>query len=113
MSILKMLQAHPDVRGQVDEALAKCLAEAVACAAVCQSCADACIAENEGGKLVQCIRLNLDCADMCEAVSRVALRRAGTDATLVRPLLELTAITCDRCAEECERHAGEIGRAHV
>lgn len=57
--------------------------------------------------MVQCIRLCLDCADICDATCNVALRQTGNDEQTVRELLELCARTCDSCAAECERHDHE------
>jgi hypothetical protein len=58
---------HPDVRGSVIEALVRCIDECYACAQACTACADACLAEDMVQQLKQCIRLNLDCADVCAA----------------------------------------------
>jgi hypothetical protein len=57
------------------------------------------------GELVQCIRLNLDCADICAAVGAVASRRTGSNHDVMRRSLDLCAEACRYCAAECERHA--------
>jgi hypothetical protein len=46
---------------------------------VAVSCADACLAEDLVKELTQCIRLNLDCADVCNITGRIATRRTGSD----------------------------------
>ena len=60
-----MIAAHPEVGGTTNDALIKCIELCYTCAQVCTSCADACLAEENVQILTQCIRLNLDCADIC------------------------------------------------
>lgn len=48
------------------------LVDCVECAEVCTACADACSAEGDPKMLVRCIRLNLDCADLCLATARAS-----------------------------------------
>jgi len=55
--------------------------------------------------LVQCIRLDLDCADICAATGQAASRRTGANTSVVRRLIETCAEACRVCGEECERHA--------
>lgn len=106
MHVEQIISAHPDVRGQINDALIDCIEECLGCAQTCVSCADACLAENNVAELRQCIRLNLDCADVCLATGAIGTRRAGSNETLLRSLLETCALACRLCAEECERHAG-------
>lgn len=104
MSIAKMIAAHPDVAGNLNEPLATAVRHAMFCSVICTSCADACVAEAEAEKMRQCIRLNLDCADVCGMVARLATRRTGTNEILLQEALQLCITACDLCAEECERH---------
>jgi hypothetical protein len=69
--------------------------------------ADACLGEKTVDQLTQCIRLNLDCADVCDATGAVATRRTGSNEELIRNMLEACALACRICGEECKRHAGE------
>jgi hypothetical protein len=55
----------------------------------------------------QCIRSCLDCADICDTMTKVAMRRTGENVEVVRMLLETCVSTCELCAEECERHEHE------
>jgi Domain of Unknown Function (DUF326) len=75
------------------------------CAQACTACADDCLSEPNVAELVKCIRLDLDCADVCTATLRVASRQTEYDANLTRPLLEACAAACRSCGDECERHA--------
>src|SRR5918992_974804 len=101
--VTQMLETHP--HATASEALARCVGQSHMCAQACMSCADACLAEERMRDLVRCIRLNLDCADICAATGSVLTRQTAFDAQLARSLLESCAEACRTCAEECERHA--------
>jgi hypothetical protein len=75
------------------------------CAQACTACADDDLSEPDVAELVKCIRLCLDCADVCTATLRVASRQTEYDANATRSLLEACASTCRSCGDECERHA--------
>jgi Predicted metal-binding integral membrane protein (DUF2182)/Domain of Unknown Function (DUF326) len=75
-------------------------------------CVQACNADNAAdlgepnlSEMVTCIRLCLDCADICAATAGVISRQADYDANVTRPLLEACVAICKRCGDECERHA--------
>lgn len=101
-----MIATHPHVHGPVEAALVRCIDRCFDCAQTCISCADACLGEEAVADLRQCIRLDLDCADICDATGRVASRRTGNDHEVVRRLVEACAEACHQCALECEKHAG-------
>jgi len=101
----EMISTHPDVRGNFSQPLIKCIDDCFACAQTCISCADACLAEPMVEQLRQCIRLNLDCADLCNATGALASRRTGSNEEVLRQAIELCALACTRCAEECGKHA--------
>lgn len=104
-SVPSMLEAHP-WPGHVDrEALAGCIEACVACAQTCDSCADACLSEDGVAELRKCIRLNLDCADICAATGRVLTRQTEYDAPVSKAQLEACRQACATCGEECARHA--------
>jgi len=111
MSVQEMLRTHP--AGAPEEALAACVRECFDCAAVCTSCADACLGEESVQELVRCIRLDLDCADVCIATGRVLTRRTELEPQLARVLLEACAQACRLCAEECESHASHHDHCRV
>jgi hypothetical protein len=77
----------------------------------CTACADACLAEQSVTDLRRCIRLNLDCADVCEATGRTLSRLTALDRADSRKLVDACADVCRRCAEECDRHAA-MGMEH-
>lgn len=105
MTVQEMIRTHPQRPGTDLDALARCIEECLACSATCTSCADACLGEATVQELVRCIRLNLDCADVCAATGRVLTRQTSFEPRLARHLLETCAEACRACGEECERHA--------
>jgi hypothetical protein len=105
MSIRKMIGLHPASAQHQNHALADAVHHLMYAAKMTASCADSCMAE--AMDMTQCIRLCLDCSDICEATARLGLRRTGDDNLILRELLELCARMCEQCAAECERHDHE------
>jgi len=106
MSIEAMISEHPQVGADLNESLALAVRRAMLCSAICNSCADACLAESMD--MSQCIRLCLDCSDVCAATSRIATRRTGHNRQLIRTMLAVCIEACEDCGRECSRH----GHAH-
>src|SRR5215813_7462021 len=65
---------------------------------------DADLSERNVAEMVTCIRLCLDCVDVCTATAAVIGRQTDYDASLTRPLLEACVAICRSCGDECERH---------
>lgn len=105
MHARQMVSTHPDVRGNVNDALTSCIEQCYDCAQTCIVCADACLAEEMVASLRQCIRLDLDCADICIATGALASRRTGGNLQVLRQMLETCEAACRACAEECGLHA--------
>ena len=75
------------------------------CAQACTADTDADLSEQNLAEMVKCIRLCLDCTDICTATIGVISRPAEYDPGATRPLLEACAAICKSCGDECERHA--------
>ena len=75
------------------------------CAQACIADVDADLSEQNLTEMVTCIRLCLDCADVCTATIGVISRQASYDANVTRPLLQACVAICKSCGDECERHA--------
>jgi hypothetical protein len=101
----EMLRTHPGTMTMDRQLLAECIDACIECAESCTACADACIGEPMVADLRTCIRLNLDCADICDATGRVLFRMVQGDGAMSRSLLQACAQACSSCAQECERHA--------
>ena len=71
------------------------------CATECSHCAMACLDEQDVKMLATCIKLNIDCADICRLTASLLSR--GSD--YGTHLLEECAEVCDACAEECEKYS--------
>jgi hypothetical protein len=106
MHVREMMRTHPDVKGRLNDKLIGCIEQCYDCAQACMTCADACLAEQKVDGLKQCIRLNLDCADACMAAGSMAARRTGSNEQLLHLMLEICAVACRLCGEECLKHAG-------
>jgi len=102
MSIKEMIREHPDVGADYNESLAEAVKHAMYCAAICNSCADACSAEDMDMR--RCIRLCMDCADVCTATYRIATRRTDENRQLIRTVLAACIEACETCRAECEQH---------
>jgi len=102
MSIEKMIAEHPDVGLAYNESLGLAVRRALLCAAICNSCADACSAE--AMDMRQCIRTCSDCSDVCEATHRIATRRTGSNRQLIRAMLATCIAACEICEAECLKH---------
>jgi hypothetical protein len=106
MHVEAMLSTHPRVHGQTDSALIEYTELCFDCAQACTACADACLGEPDLDDLRQCIRMNLDCADVCFATGTLGTRRTGSDERIVELMLAACAEACHVCGDECARHSG-------
>lgn len=102
-----MIKAHPNPTDDLNvDKFAEAIDACLSCAQTCTACADACLAEDSVAELRDCIRTDLDCADICATTAAVLSRRTGSNPTVVRALLEACRTACAVCAEDCESHAG-------
>jgi hypothetical protein len=75
------------------------------CAQACTADADNDMSEPDVADLVKCMRLCMDCADICMTTARVTSRQTESDASVTRALLEACIASCKSCGDECERMA--------
>ncbi|MDX9974527.1 MAG: four-helix bundle copper-binding protein [FCB group bacterium] len=105
MKIQAMLRTHPR-GGNLDQGLLQECVEACAeCGQTCAACADACLGEDQVKMLVRCIRLNLDCAEICLATGAVLIRQTEANDAILREQLRACATACRVCGDECQNHA--------
>ncbi|RVQ65955.1 four-helix bundle copper-binding protein [Croceicoccus ponticola] len=102
MSIEKMISEHPAVGDDYNQSLGLAVKHTLYCAAICNSCADACSAEEMD--MSRCIRLCSDASDICTATYRVASRRTDENRAVIRAMLAVCVKACEACADECEKH---------
>lgn len=102
-TISKIIDSHP-TPPRANPQLASFVAELQNCAATCNTCADACLSEDDVRMLAKCIGLNADCADVCTTTARLAGRVGHHQHAVMRHQVEACQEICRLCAEECERH---------
>lgn len=71
------------------------------CAAACHYCATACLDEQDVQMLTSCIKLDLDCADICQVTAAFVARVSPHAPHLLKECAEI----CEACSKECEKHA--------
>src|SRR5215218_8646616 len=98
----QMLETNPSGAAVDSAALMECIEACFDCAQACTACADACLAEDDPKSLVRCIRLNLDCTDICEATGKILSRQAAFEPQMVRDALRACAQAA-ACAETSAR----------
>lgn len=81
-------------------ALNKCVAE-------CNHCTTACLDEQDVKMLAKCIKLDIDCAEICSLTAGLIARGSEHGKHLLKECAEV----CNACAEECEKHA-KMGMEH-
>jgi hypothetical protein len=109
----QMLDTYPGTFG-VDAAVGAAAIDALSdCAQACTADVDADLSEQNLAEMVRCIRLCLDCVDVCTATLGVTSRQADYDADVTKPLLRACMAICISCGDECERHAQHYEHCRV
>jgi len=101
----QLLDTYPTGIPADDDLLAATIDALSDCVQACTADVDADLSEQDLTDMVLCIRLCLECTDICTATVGVISRPALYDADVIRPLLEACAASCKSCGDECERHA--------
>ena len=82
----QMLDTHPPA-GNVDVSMLAAAIDAMThCAQACTTDTDADLGEQNLTEMVKCIRLCLDCVDVCTAAAGGISRLADYDADVIKPL---------------------------
>ncbi len=102
-----MLQVHPEIPSEPREQLAETLGCLTLCSQACLLCADACLAEKNPLVFGECIRTNLDCADICEITSAMLLRVGDHFTMTQRAQVHACMVACDLCAVQCAEHGAQ------
>jgi Domain of Unknown Function (DUF326) len=101
----QLLDTYPDTVVADADVLAAAIDALSDCAQACTADTDADLSERNLTEMVKCIRLCLDCTDVCTATIGVTSRPAGYDPNVTKPLLQACVAICKSCGDECERHA--------
>ena len=115
MKMIKtVMHSHPHADLQRIDDYADVLNTLALCDEICTSCADACLGESgQTDTLRRCIRLNLDCADVCAVTTRLIVRQTETPNELVHAQLHACIVACRLSADECELHASAHEHCHI
>lgn len=84
----------------MEEATKKLMHALTDCISACNHCFDECLKEEDVGHMAACIRSDRECAEICTVVLSFLTR----ESSLKTDLLNLCAIACQACGEECEKH---------
>ena len=103
MTTIDLINAAPQSLTVDAQLIAEALDAAAQCALVCTACASACL--SEGTDMAQCVRDDLDCADLCEVTAKHLARLNRGDKQLTLSLLATCIEACVQCAGSCEPHA--------
>jgi hypothetical protein len=100
---LDVLNAAPQPLTVDAQLVAAAIEAARECATVCTACASACLSES-GMDMSQCVRDDLDCADLCEVTARHLARLNKGDKQLTLSVLAACIEACVQCAGSCAPH---------
>jgi hypothetical protein len=103
-TVSEMTRSNPQPPIMERAALIRCIEVCMVASQACAACADACLGEAMRDELLHCIRLDLDCSDVCATTGRMLSRQQHPDLLLLRHQLELSILAARLCAEECEAH---------
>jgi len=82
-----------------------------ACAAACDHCAAACLGEPDPATMEACIRLDVDCAELCRTTAGFLAR----DSDQLSRICAACADICEACGKECDKfeheHCKQCARA--
>ena len=109
----EMLGTYPGTINVDADVLAGAIDAVSDCAQACAADTDADLSEQNLAEMVKCIRLCLNCADVCTATVGVISRPGAYDADVAKPLLQACVAICQSCGDECERHAQHHAHCRV
>ena len=95
------------------DVLGECIEACAVCEFACVTCADACLGDTTLDPLRDCVRLNLDCADVCALTSHLVSRACSAEPKLVRAQLEICADLCAATQAECRKLGRSNGHCHM
>jgi len=74
------------------------------CVVACNHCAASCLKEEDVKMMADCIRLDLDCAEICQVTANLLSRGSEHGSHLLKECGEI----CGLCATEGEKHSGKM-----
>lgn len=77
-----------------------CIEACLQCMNACNVCYVSSLKEYDLAMLRECIRLDRECADICDFAAQSMIRQSP----FVHEICELCVKACEACAEECGKH---------
>jgi hypothetical protein len=71
------------------------------CSFACNACSTACLEEKDVRMMSDCIKLDMDCAQICELTAAFFGRGSAHTIHIMKECAEI----CSQCADECGKHA--------
>lgn len=78
----------------------KLMEKIVECQAMCKYCFNACLEEENVAMMTRCIKLDVECAEICGLTSS----SISYEGDFSREILAICINACEMCAAECRRH---------
>jgi hypothetical protein len=104
---------HLDLPAPAREAWARAIQTCLACVETCTACSAACLRESDLTMMADCIRTDLDCADLCDTTARVLARANAAELGMTKALLQACLMACESCGSECRKHASHHDHCRV
>ncbi|GAB6989008.1 four-helix bundle copper-binding protein [Paenibacillus pini] len=83
-----------------DQQYQECIEASLDCMNACNICYVSSLKEYDLAMLRECIRLNRECADICDLAAQSMQRNSP----FLKEICELCILACDACAAECGKH---------
>ncbi|MDW8845995.1 four-helix bundle copper-binding protein [Erwinia sp. MMLR14_017] len=78
----------------------ECIDACYLCATACDNCAASCLKEENLEMMRDCIRLDMQCANIC----RLSAQFMALDSESAKKLCAVCAEICQQCGDECGKH---------
>ncbi|EMD5671606.1 TPA: four-helix bundle copper-binding protein [Enterobacter hormaechei] len=85
------------------EQYADCIEACYRCAAACDYCAASCLKEEQLEMMRECVRLDIQCANICRLVGQLM----SMDSEYAKAICKICAEVCQQCGNECGKHEHE------
>ncbi|MBT0608102.1 four-helix bundle copper-binding protein [Aequorivita echinoideorum] len=70
------------------------------CIAACNTCASACLGEENVKMMADCIRTDIICAEICATTAKLV----AMDSSFAKEMVALCQKACKECGDECAKH---------
>ncbi len=84
----------------MEKKLRALMAKLCDCQTMCKYCFNACLEEDDVQMMTGCIKLDVECAEICG----MALSALAYEGEFIAEILKVCADACERCAGECGKH---------